>query len=165
MIFICIMFKFLAKRNNLPAATAKFILFNIYFKTPDALGFQGDAYLKYLSIIFWLEISTQIHFSNQSNPGVPKTANLVFPLCSANSGLKFFLRHSVLASWPKITLTGAEGTRCHSLPPTQVQSIIIANENLDRLTILFQHFEKHHGKKIIFVQEFIFQVDFTFSKH
>ena len=159
------MFKFLAKRNNLPAATAKFILFNIYFKTPDALGFQGDAYLKYLSIIFWLEISTQIHFSNQSNPGVPKTANLVFPLCSANSGLKFFLRHSVLASWPKITLTGAEGTRCHSLPPTQVQSIIIANENLDRLTIFFQHFEKHHGKKIIFVQEFIFQVDFTFSKH
>ena len=84
------MFKFLAKRNNLPDATAKFILFNIYFKTPDALGFQGDAYLKYLSIIFWLEISTQIHFSNQSNPGVPKTANLVFPLCSANSGLKFF---------------------------------------------------------------------------
>ena len=90
MIFICIMFKFLAKRNNLPDATAKFILFNIYFKTPDALGFQGDAYLKYLSIIFWLEISTQIHFSNQSNPGVPKTANLVFPLRSANSGLHLF---------------------------------------------------------------------------
>ena len=35
------MFKFLAKRNNFPDATAKFILFNIYFKTPDALGFQG----------------------------------------------------------------------------------------------------------------------------